>query len=116
MELGSNKPPSNEGQGFDRIYQGVSQKVAFSGTSAQSTAFGNRTSIIRLIADHPCHILIGKTTDNSGAGPTAVNDGTNMYIPANVETYVGVPSGGIGQLAVKEDGSTAGTLYITEGL
>lgn len=120
MQFASNKPPSNEGHGWDKIYQGASQKKAFTGTSAQSTAFGIRTSIVRLVCDHPCHIQVGLSTDNAGAGPIAVGDGSCMYIPANVECFVGVPAGkangASSQIAVIEDGTTAGTLYITEGL
>lgn len=115
MHLASNKPPSNEGVGFDAIYPGVSQKVAFAASSAQSVAFQPRTTVIELLCDNPCFITIGKTTDNSGAGPTAAADGTSMYIPANVFIKVGVPNQGVGQLAVIRVGSTSGNLYITEG-
>lgn len=114
MQLASGRPPSSQGDNFDVLYQGVCQKKAFAGTSVQATAFQKRTSVVRLIADHPCHVKIGLASDNSGAGPTAVGDGTCMYIAANVETRVGVPAGG-SVLAVIEDGSTAGNLYIMEG-
>ena len=114
-QLASNKAPSNEGHGFEAIYQGISQKIAFGAASAQSTAFQMRSSIIQLLCDNPCFIQIGLTTDNSAAGPTAAADGTSMYIPANVFIKMAVPAGGKGQLAVIRVGTTSGNLYITEG-
>jgi len=37
----------------------VEQTVAISGTSAQSSAFGARTAIIRVIADTVCSVSVG---------------------------------------------------------
>lgn len=44
----------------------VDQKVTFTGTAGQSTAFNGGTSLVRLMADADCHVLFG-------ANPTATN-------------------------------------------
>lgn len=91
--------------GFQAIYPGVSQKKAFNGTSAQSTAVGISTSIVRLVATEDCHLAFG-------TNPTAVADGTCMFLPADTECYIGIqPSH---KIAVIQD-SAGGDLFITEG-
>jgi hypothetical protein len=111
MQLASNKPPSNEGHGYDSIYPGTSQKVAFD-ASAQSTAMQSRTSIVRLYATNDCHIKVGKAADNSGAGPTAVADGTCYFLPKLVQVTIGVAPSSI--IAAIKD-TAGGNLFITEG-
>ena len=71
------------------------QKVALSGSSAQSAAFQTGTKAILLSADASCSIVIGLTTSG---GPTATT--TNFRIPANgAPIAFAVPPGGGYQLA-----------------
>lgn len=105
MENASNKPFSNEGHGFEAIYAGTSQKVSFDG-HVESAALGSRTSIVQVSSTQDCHLAFGAT-------PVAVADGTNMFLPKGTVQRIGVaPSTKIS--AIKD--SSAGILYITEGL
>lgn len=89
---------------LNAINPNVSQSVAFTGTSAQSTAFQGATSVIQIVATAACFVAIG-------ASPTAAAN-TSMYVPANVPVMIGVVGGQ--KLAVIQATGT-GTLYITEG-
>lgn len=100
----STKPPSNMGSGFDKIYPGVSQKLAYDAT-AQSAALGARTSLVRLTPTTDCHVKIG-------ANPVAIADGTCLFLKAGVIEYVGVNPGD--KIAAIKD-SAGGNLFITEG-
>lgn len=104
-QLASTKPLSNLGDGFEAIYPGVSQKLSTIVTSAQSAALGARTSIVQLYATQDVHIKVG-------ANPTAVADGTCMFIPKLVAKMIGVAPGN--KIAAIRD-SADGVLYITEG-
>lgn len=92
---------------FQVVKPGVSQKVTVTGTSAQSSALGAGTSIVRLFATVNMFILVG-------TNPTALADGTNMFLPAGIETYVAIAEGSTPKIAAIQN-SVSGTLYITEG-
>ncbi len=89
---------------FDALFPGTSQKLAFTATTSQSAAVGSTTTLVRMISTQNVHIKIG-------ASPTAVADGTSMYLPLGVAIVVGVtPSDKIA--AVRD--SADGNLFITE--
>lgn len=101
---GSTQPTSNDGLGFPFIHIGASQKRTTSATSAQSTAVGAHTSVVRLYATKACHVV-------TGADPTAVAD-AGLYLPDAGEAYIGIQGGH--KIAVIRD-TADGALYITEG-
>lgn len=101
--LASSSDP--RGATFQAIFEGVSQKLAFTGTSAQSSAFNANTSVIQIVATVACFV-------RTGANPTAVAD-TCQYIPPNVPMFIAV-NGGDKIAAIQSAG--AGNLFITEGL
>ena len=78
-----------------------SSKVAIGSASAQSGTLNG--SMVRLTPTQNCHVAFG-------ANPTAVADGTCMYLPAGQPIVVGITSGQ--KLAVVQD-STAGSLFIS---
>lgn len=92
---------------FPAIQPNISQKVSVTGTSAPSSSVASTTSILRLFPTTDMHIAIG-------ANPTAVADGTNMFLPGGIVSYIGVPENQSFKVAAIQDAS-AGTLYITEG-
>jgi len=100
---------SYQASGFPAIFPGDSQKVSFTGTSAQSAAFSGGTNtestVIRVFATEDCHIKVG-------ANPTALADGSCMFLPAGIVEYIGVNP--TDKIAAIRD-TTSGTLYITEG-
>lgn len=101
----SKKADSGMDGGFQAIYPGVSQVKAFTNTSAQATALGKGTSLIRVFATQDCHLAFGTS-------PTAVATGANLFLPANTVEYIGVvPST---KVAVIRD-TANGNLFITEG-
>lgn len=104
MDRASGKPISNGGDNFESIYPGVSQKLAFN-ASAQSAALGAKTSMVQLTSTQDCHLAFG-------ANPTAVADGTGMFLPKGLIVRVGV--GPATKIAAIKD-SSAGNLFITEG-
>lgn len=55
------------------------QTVAISGTSAQSSAFGNQTEIIRVHTDTTCSILIGTNPTATAAKLRMVADQTEYF-------------------------------------
>jgi hypothetical protein len=83
---------------------GTSQTVAFTATSAQSTAVGTSTRIVRLVATQPCFFAIG-------TNPTATTSG--VYLPAGVVQYVSI-TGGHKVAAIQA--SAGGSLYVTEAV
>lgn len=85
---------------------GVTQTIAFSGTSAATTnALSKNTVVVRLLATQPCFIKIGTGT------PTATT--SDMYLPAGIPEYFAAE--GIYTLKVAAlQVSAAGTLYVTE--
>ena len=99
----SNLPGASLGQsGFQCITPGTLQTVAFTGTSAQSSAFQGSTNIIRVCASQDCFILFG-------ASPTATT--SSIFMPAGVVEYFSVTPG---QKVAAIQSSVAGTLYIAE--
>lgn len=92
--------PSNT---LEAVTPGVSQVIALSGSSTQAgAAVGSQTQVVRLVATVACWV-------KSSANPTATNDGTSMYVPANVPVLMGVnPNEKIAAIG------TTGSLYITE--
>lgn len=103
--MSSSKAKGATGGFFEAIYPGTSQKRSFTGTSAQSSALGAKTTIVRLYATEDCHI-------KTGANPTAVADGTCLFLPANSVEYIGVEP--THKVAVIQD-TASGDLFITEG-
>lgn len=82
---------------------GAAQNVAFTGTSAASTAFGTQTYQIRIVSTAACRVLVGDGT------PTALT--TSSFLPPNWVDVVTVTPGQ--KIAVIQDVG-AGTLSVTE--
>lgn len=83
----------------------VTQAVAIGAASAASTnAFGSQTWAIRLVATGDCHFTIG-------AAPTATASHAFMAGKQRPE-YIKVLPGE--KIAVIQDGTSTGTLYVTE--
>jgi hypothetical protein len=92
------------GFSYPVIYPGTSQDLAVGAASAQSSAVGASTSVIRVIA---------KTNDariRIGANPTAV--AADTLVKTGVAEYFAVKGGD--KVAAIQD-SAGGTLNITEG-
>lgn len=100
----STKVQAQQHEAFEAIYPGASQKLAFTGTTGQSAALGALTTLVRLFCDQDCFVLIG-------SNPTALNDGTSMFIASGIYEYVGVQPG---QKIAAISNGTSGNLYITE--
>lgn len=103
-----NPPRSSLVQGqqhenFQAIYPGTSQALSFSGSSAQSTAVGTQTTLVRLFATQDCFIAIG-------ANPTAAAN-TSYFLPGGIIDFVGIQPG---QKIAAIQSSQSGTLYISE--
>lgn len=95
---------SNPNTKFDAVFPGASQKVSFTGTSAQCTnPFAANVSILRVFADQDCYLAFG-------VNPTA--DSTGLFLPAGMIEYFGINPGD--KVAAIQK-SSAGTLYIMEG-
>lgn len=62
----------------------VMQRVAVSGTSAASAAFGANTRMIRICADTDCYFRFG-------SAPTALT--TDLFLAAGTPEYWGVKAG-----------------------
>lgn len=99
----SSKAVGNQHVNFEAIVPGVSQALAFTGTSAQSAALQASTTLIRLFATTDCFIQVG-------TNPTAAAN-TSMFIAAGIYEYIGVAPGA---LVAAIQSSAGGTLYITE--
>jgi hypothetical protein len=80
---------------------GGSQKLAFTATSAATNAIAG--TIVRVVSMQNCHLAFG-------ASPTAVADGTCVYLPAGVVQFFAVTSGS--KIAAIQD-SAGGNLFIT---
>jgi hypothetical protein len=89
---------------FQAMYPGTSQKVAYTNTSAQSTALGVGTTLIRVVSTTDCFIKIA-------SNPTAVAD-TSLFLKAGIPEYFGV-TGGYKVAAIRLTDN--GSLYVTEG-
>lgn len=95
---------SNPNNTFDVIFAGTNQKVTTTGTSAQSTAVGSATTIVRLYASQNMYIQIS-------SNPTAAV-ASSTYLPTGIVEYFGITPGD--KIAAIQD-TTTGTLFITEG-
>jgi len=83
---------------------GRSQAVSISSTSAQSTALTDNDSAIVTVTT-PCFV-------RGGTNPTALSDGTDLYLLADVAYRLRFQKGW--KLAFKTSGTT-GTAYISPG-
>jgi hypothetical protein len=92
---------------FQAIFPGACQSVAFTGTSGQSAALQTKTSLVRLFATKDCFIKIA-------TNPTALADGTSMFIAGGIYEYIGVDNSVNAQKIAVISNGTNGTLYITE--
>lgn len=109
MQNASGMPQTSEQLGFPFINPGTSQKVAYD-ASVRSAAFGSRTTVVRMIASTDCHVAFGSAA--APITPTALSDGTCVFLKAGIEYYFGViPSSKVA--AIKD--SAGGNLFITEG-
>ena len=86
--------------------QGAQQEVVVGAASAQSTALGAGTLVVRLCATTACRILFG-------TNPTAA--ATSTLLPANVVEFWKIPGAANGtmKIAVIQE-SAGGKLSITE--
>ena len=95
----------------DSSRQGVTQTVAFTGSSVAITnAFGTQTYQIRLVANSACNYRIGDGAQTATAA--------DPYLPAGWYEYVTVsPGQRISAIRAATDGlttATSGTLWVTE--
>lgn len=90
---------------FQTFKPGSSQKVSFTGTSAQSSALGGYTKIVRLFATEDCWIKMG--TDPTAAASAA----TSTFVPGGIIQYFVTKPGD--KIAVIRD-TTSGSLHILE--
>lgn len=99
------KAIGGRGNSYQAIRPGGTQEVAFTGTSAQSSAFGAKTGLIRVFATKDCWL-------NFGANPTATaSAGTSVFLPATTIEWFYVTPGE--KVAVIQD-SDGGDLHIVE--
>lgn len=80
------------------------QNLAFTDTSAQSTAVTSR--FVRIVATEDCYYIIG-------ADPTAVTNGASAFLPAGVCEVVRIEPG---QKIAAIRSTTNGTMNIIPGL
>ncbi len=85
------------------VTPGTSVKQAFTGTSAQTSAL--TATLVRVVGTTDCHLAFGSS-------PTAIADGTCVFLPASTPEYFKVTSGN--KIAVIQD-AAAGNLFITIG-
>lgn len=115
MQNASNRPKSTEGEGFDTIIPGTSQKVAFTASNAKSTVLNKRTSVVRLLATQDCWVKVG-----IDANAIAAADGTSHFVAKGLTQDIGITQSwaqGVQtdvKIGVIQD-SAGGNLYITEG-
>ncbi len=87
------------------IVGGGSQKIAVSAVSAQSAAISNHATVY-------IYTDVGVSV-RQGTNPTAVNDGTDLYIPAGSWRLVGIEDEN--KLAFICNAGDSGNVYLTEG-
>ena len=97
-------PKSIEGDQVQCLRPATSQTVSIGGSSQASSAFAAGVLVVRLIATNNCHIQFGSS-------PTAVANGTDLFLPSFIPEYFRVEDQE--QVAVIQD-SASGTLHITE--
>jgi len=94
---------NQQGQALPAVrLDGATQTISFTGTSAQSSALGSATNLVRLYSTEECFVAFG-------SNPTA-SSSTVPLGPKNPE-YVQVNPG---ELIAAISNGTNGTLYITE--
>lgn len=94
---------SEQGGGFEAIRAGAGQVVTVSSNVFSSTAFGPKTTIVRLFSTADCFLAFGSNP---------VMNGSSFFMPGGIIDYIGVDGGT--QIAVLRS-STDGILYLTEG-
>ena len=100
-------PIDRNARGIQAIGPGVSQRLSFTGTSAQSSAVGVNTRLVQLFATEDCWVVFG-------TNPTAaVNDGSSFFLPGGIFLYYGIS--GSAKIAAIQD-STSGYLHIIEAV
>ncbi len=97
----SGMPVSEES--FTLYSGGISQQVAMTTASAQSSVITNSKTLY-VVATAACFV-------RQGTNPTAVSDGTDQYIPANVPMRLAGFATGNRLACIVPTGT--GTLYIT---
>lgn len=92
--------------GYQCLRPGASQRLAFTATSAQLTALGGSTNMVRVFATQDCWLAFG-------ANPTAVaNDGSSVFVPGGVvQFFLAEPSE---KIAAIRDANN-GDLHVMEG-
>lgn len=83
---------------------GASQKLTTSTTSGQSAALVGPSAVVYSTVD--CFI-------RRGSNPTATNDGTDLFVPAN--TLLRIEGYAVGEKLAVKNATASGTFYITEG-
>ena len=90
-------------RGMPAILPGTSLKVALGAASAQSAAIA--APLVRVVAQGDCHLAFG-------TNPTAVADGTCVFLPAGIPEYFVIAAGS--KIAVIQDSAQAtGNLFVT---
>lgn len=100
----STKAIANQHETFEAIIPGTSQKLTTSGASAQSAAVSDKTTLVRLFATNDCYVKFG-------INPTALADGTCVFIPGGIVDFLGITPGD--KIATIQFAS-GGFLFITE--
>lgn len=95
---------------FQTIKPGKCQKIDFTNTSKQSTAFASTTTLIRVFPTQDCFVKIGANpTAVAAAEGSTVED--TIFLPGGLVDFIGVEPGE--KIAVVRN-ATSGTLHITE--
>ena len=93
----------NTNESIQAAAPGTTQTITTSGSSAAiSTAFGNNTRLVRIVATEDVNIKFGSS-------PTATT--SDPFIPANQVEYFKVTAG---EKVAAIQNSAAGTVYVTE--
>lgn len=100
----STKALANQHDSFEAINPGVSQKITTSAVSAQSAAVASTTTLVRFFATTDCYVQFG-------TNPTALTDGTCVFIPGGIVDFLGITPGY--KIAVIQF-AAPGVLFITE--
>jgi len=82
----------------------ASSKISIGAASAPSAAI--QSKMVRLVATSDCHVAFG-------TNPTAVADGTCLFLPAGIPEYFVVNPGD--KVAVIQD-AAAGSLFISSAI
>ncbi len=106
MGTGSGKAyaKQDQGGGFEAIEPGPGQVLIVNSNSVVSSAFSDKTTIIRLFSTVDCFLAFGNSS------PTVVN--SSYFLPGGFIDFVGVNAKT--QIAVTRSLAN-GLLYLTEG-